>query len=114
MPRPVSGPIIEIVCAVQRHQASAAAPIGGAGDGLTADALARTVDDRKVGSIAIGLQDRASLGTDFHRFATAIHMVIVIGGFDEGSGEHGEMPLPEAGSVCRIDRGPSVIGSIQP
>jgi len=41
-------------------------------------------------------------------------MVIVIGGFDEGSGEHGEMPLPEAGSVCRIDRDPSVIGSIQP
>ena len=41
-------------------------------------------------------------------------MVIVIGGFDEGSGEHGEMPLPETGSVYRIDRDPSVIGSIQP
>jgi hypothetical protein len=41
-------------------------------------------------------------------------MVIVIVGFDEGSGEYGEIPLPEAGSVCRIDRGPSVIGSIQP
>ena len=41
-------------------------------------------------------------------------MVIVIGSFDEGSGEHGKMSLPEAGSVCRIDRGPSVISSIQP
>jgi hypothetical protein len=41
-------------------------------------------------------------------------MVIVIGSFDEGSSEHGEVPLPEAGSVYRIDRGPSVIGSIQP
>jgi hypothetical protein len=41
-------------------------------------------------------------------------MVIVIGGFDKGSGEDGEMPLPVAGRICRIDRSPSVIGSIQP
>jgi hypothetical protein len=41
-------------------------------------------------------------------------MVIVVGGFDEGAGEQGELSSPVAGCVCRVDRGPSVIGSIQP
>ena len=99
---------------VLKGPSSAAAFLGGAGDGVTADVLARAIDDREMRSVAVGSQYCQRLGTDLHRFASAIHMVIVIGGFDEGSGEHGEMPLPVAGSVCRIDRGPSVIGSIQP
>jgi hypothetical protein len=36
--------------------------------------------------IAFGFQYCARLGTDLYRFTSAIHMVIVIGGFDERSG----------------------------
>ena len=99
MPRPVSEPITKIACVTQRHHASAAAPSGGAGHGLTADALACTVDDRKMGSVTVGFQYVERLGADLHWFTSAIHMVIVIGGFDEGSCEQGEMSLPEAGRV---------------
>ena len=88
--------------------------VGGAGDSVTADVLTRAIDDCEMRSVAIGFQYLQCFGADLQRFASAIHMVIVIGGFDEGSGEHGEMPLPEAGGVWRIDRSPSVIGSIQP
>jgi hypothetical protein len=65
-------------------------------------------------NVALGSQYCEGLRTDLHRFASAIDMVIIIGSFDEGSCEHGEMSLPEAGSVCRVDRSPSVVGSIQP
>jgi hypothetical protein len=52
-----------------------------------------------MGSVTVSFQYVERLGADLQRFTSAIHMVIVIGGFDEGSGEQGEMPLPEAGSV---------------
>jgi hypothetical protein len=67
-----------------------------------------------MGSVAVGFQYVERLGADLQGFTSAIHMVIVIGGFDEGSGEQSKMPLPGTWGVCRINRGPSVIGSIQP
>jgi hypothetical protein len=105
---------IEIARVAQRQQASAAGSIGGAGDGLIADVLARSIDDCEMRDVAVGFQHMKRFGTDLHRFASVIHMVIVVGCFDERAGEYGEMPLPGARSVCRIDRGPSVVGSIQP
>ena len=56
MPRPVSEPIAEIAGMTQCHQASAAGPIGRAGDGITADVLARAIDDREMRSVAVGFQ----------------------------------------------------------
>ena len=114
MQSPVLGSIAEIVWVTHRHSASTAVPIGGAGDGLTADMLACTVNDRKMGSVAVIFQHVEGLGTDFHWFASAVYMVIVIGGLDKGSGEHGKVPMPSTWSVYRIDGGPSVVGSIQP
>jgi hypothetical protein len=100
--------------AKQRESHLTAAFLRETGNSATADAVACSIEDDEMGRIPPGSQDGQGLGTNFHRFATAIYMVIVIGGFDKGSGEHGEMPLPSAGSVCRIDRSPSVVGSIQP
>jgi hypothetical protein len=54
MSRPVSEPITEIARVTHRHQASAAAPIGGAGDGFTADVPVRAIDDREMRSVAVG------------------------------------------------------------
>jgi len=88
--------------------------MGGTVDALTTHVLARAIDDPEMRNVAVGSQYCECLRTDLHRFASAIHMVIIIGSFDEGSGEHGAMSLPVAGSVCRMDRSPSVIGSIQP
>ena len=56
MQSPVLGSIAEIVRVTHRHSASTAVPIGGAGDGLTADMLACTVNDRKMGSVAVIFQ----------------------------------------------------------
>jgi hypothetical protein len=44
---------IEIARVAQRQQASAAGLIGGAGDGITADLLACTVDDREMKRVAV-------------------------------------------------------------
>jgi hypothetical protein len=94
---------------------SAAAPlIGRAGDSVTADVPARPVDDREMRCVAFGSQYCARLGTDLYRLASAVYMVIVVGGLDEWSGEQSKIPLPLAGRVCRIDCSPSMVGSIQP
>ena len=85
-PRPwAHWPVVSIV--VLEGAFSAAAPlIGRAGDSVTADVPARPVDDREMRGIAFGFQYCARLGTDLYRFTSAIHMVIVIDGFDERSG----------------------------
>jgi hypothetical protein len=93
---------------------AAALLVGRAGDSVTPDIPACPVNDRKMRCVAFGFQYCARFGTDLYRFTSAIHMVIVIGGFDERSREQSEIPLPLAGFVCRIDRSPPVIGSIQP
>jgi hypothetical protein len=46
----------KIVHVTQCHQLSTAAPTGGAGDGIPADVLARTIDDRKVRNVAVCFQ----------------------------------------------------------
>jgi len=79
--------IIEMLASRHPGPPLAAAPlVGSAGDCVTADVPARPVDDREMRGIAFGFQYCARLGTDLYRFTSAIHMVIVIGGFDERSG----------------------------
>ncbi len=99
---------------IQGLPLAATSRVGSAGDCVTADVPARPVDDREMRCVAVGSQYGKRLGTDLHRFTPAIHMVIVIGGFDERSGEQSEISLPLAGRICRINRGPSGVGSIQP
>jgi hypothetical protein len=93
---------------------SAAAPlIGRAGDNVSADVPARPVDDREMRCVPFGSQYYARLGTDLYRFTSAIHMVIVIGGFDEGPASRAKYPA--IGRARLPDRLQSIdVGSIQP
>ena len=66
-----------------------------------------------MGFIAGCGEDGECLVANLQRFAPAEDMVVIVGCFDEGACEQGEMALPEAGDFRRTDRGPSAIGLIQ-